>query len=238
MTLTNQAGEALDFTDQPATRDDVLVIIGHGVTANKDRPHLVTMANELARRGIPSVRFSFAGNGDSEGKFEDCTISKEVEDLTAVLDQLQSGDRKLAYVGHSMGGAVGAITAARDERIKAMVSLAGMVDTERFYEDEFGDETPGNGFMWDDENHPLSTDFRDDMMRIGSTLDAVKEVRCPWIFIHGDADDVVFPEDSEDAHAAAKCEKELVILDGYTHSFSESPEVMAKHAADFLEKHL
>lgn len=238
MTLTNAHGETLDYSEHPASRDDVIAIIGHGVTANKDRPHLIAVGEELARRAIPSIRFSFSGNGKSEGKFEDSTISKEVEDLTAVIDQLQKGDRKIIYIGHSMGGAVGVLTAARDERIKLMVSLAGMVDTKAFYEEEFGTETAGEGFMWGDEDCPLSTAFRDDMLAINSTADACGEVRCPWLMIHGDADDVVLPEDTDTAFAAAKCKKERVILDGYTHSFAESPEVVAKHAADFIEENL
>ena len=126
--IRNRQGERLDLAHHPASGGGAdLVVIGHGVTANKDRAFLVALAEGLAASGIAALRVSWSGNGDSEGRFEDSTISKEVEDLGAVLDAL--GDHRIAYVGHSMGGAVGVLRASRDERIGALVSLAGMVDT-------------------------------------------------------------------------------------------------------------
>ena len=44
-------------------------MIGHGVTANKDRDWAKTLANALEAAGHPCLRFSFSGNGDSEGDF-------------------------------------------------------------------------------------------------------------------------------------------------------------------------
>ena len=41
-----------------------------------------------------------------------------------------------------MGGAVGVLAAAQDPRIQFLISLAGMVNTEKFYDAEFGEEKP------------------------------------------------------------------------------------------------
>ena len=41
-----------------------------------------------------------------------------------------------------MGGVVGTLTAASDDRIKFLISLAGMVNTKSFYAREFVEETP------------------------------------------------------------------------------------------------
>ena len=58
--LRNADGERLDHTFTPgAEGEDDIVVIGHGVTANKDRPFLVALAEGLAQRGIASLRFSF-----------------------------------------------------------------------------------------------------------------------------------------------------------------------------------
>ena len=45
--------------------------------------------------GIPALRFSFSGNGGSEGRFEDSCITKEVEDLGAVIDALAEPDSQM-----------------------------------------------------------------------------------------------------------------------------------------------
>lgn len=57
--ICNASGERLDFSLSQGDALD-LVVIGHGVTANKDRDWAVTLAHELERSGIASLRFSFS----------------------------------------------------------------------------------------------------------------------------------------------------------------------------------
>lgn len=226
--IRNRSGESIDYTFHPGSRADVLVILGHGLTGNKDRPLLVALAEGLSEIGWPCLRISYAGNGGSEGRFEDSCISKDVRDLQAVLDMVPENTNAV-YAGHSMGGAAGVLTAARDIRICALVSLAGMTHTAAFVEREFGDVTPDQGFMWEDENFPLSRNFVDDLTIIGSTLPAAEAVTQPWLLIHGDADDLVPVQDGRDAFEAAICEKELLEIAGAGHAFDESsyPEIVS-----------
>ncbi|MCH2378940.1 MAG: alpha/beta hydrolase, partial [Pedosphaera sp.] len=162
--IRNAQGEKLDYSFHAAkSNSPFTVIIGHGVTANKDRPFVETLAHSLSIAGIPTLRFSFSGNGDSEGSFEDSCITKEIEDLGAVIAAVHSAGRQIAYVGHSMGCAVGVKRAVMDDRIELLVSLAGIVHTKKFAEVEFGKETPGEGFMWGNNECPLSQTFVDDM---------------------------------------------------------------------------
>jgi pimeloyl-ACP methyl ester carboxylesterase len=235
--LVNAEGEALEFVHHPATRDDRLIVLGHGVTGNQDRPLLVAVAEGLAARGWPCLRFSYAGNGGSAGAFEDCTISKEIADLQSVLAAV-SGTRRVAYVGHSMGGAVGVLTAVRDERIRVLVSLAGMVYPREFYEREFGTLVPGAGYLWDEPACPLSEAFATDLRGHGDLL-AAAAVTVPWLLIHGTEDDVVPLRDSADAYAAAVTAKKLVTVAGAGHSFDEAsyPQVIAE-IAGWLDLHL
>ena len=141
------------FTMRIPVRD--LLIIGHGVTGNKDRPFVVSLAEAVEEEGLSVLRFSFAGNGGSGGDFRECTISKEVEDLKAVITAAVDNGYKVTYAGHSMGGAVGVLAAASDERIGNLISLAGMVNTQAFYDREFGEETPDEGCMWEEADCPL-----------------------------------------------------------------------------------
>ena len=229
--IRNRSGERIDHSFHPGNRADALVILAHGVTGNKDRPHLIAIAVGLAARGWPCLRISFSGNGGAEGRFQDSCITKEIGDLQAVLDAVPD-TAQVAYIGHSMGGAVGVLTAARDLRIRALVSLAGMTRTADFVKREFGDVTPGEGFMWEDENCPLSWTFVDDLRLIGDTLSAAEAVTQPWLFIHGDADDVVPIQDSRDAFDAATCEKDFLALAGAGHSFDEASYPQLVEAVD------
>jgi fermentation-respiration switch protein FrsA (DUF1100 family) len=216
--IRNAAGERLDYTHHPGARvDDPIVVIGHGVTGHKDRPFLVALAEGLARTGIAALRFSFSGNAESEGRFEESNISKEVEDLGAVLDALPG--RAIAYVGHSMGGAVGVLRASRDLRIRVLVSLAAIVHTRAFLERAFGDLTPGTGLMFGKPGCVLSPAYIDDLTKIGSVIRQADDVTVPWLFVHGTRDALVPIQDTHDAYARARAPKRLVVLDEGDHVF-------------------
>ena len=99
--IRNKSGEKLDYAFHSGNPERKhIVVLGHGVTGNKDRPFLVALSHALEAEGFNVLRFSFAGNGDSEGRFEDATITKEVDDLGAVLDALNG--YTICYAGHSM----------------------------------------------------------------------------------------------------------------------------------------
>ena len=235
-TIRNPSGEVLDYTFHAGAEGSRhIAVLGHGVTGNKNRPFVVALAEGLAAAGIHALRFSFAGNGASEGRFADATISKEVEDLGAVLSVLDG--YSVCYVGHSMGGAVGVLRTSRDERIRLLVSLAGMVHTHAFAEREFGEEVPDEGCMWEEPDCPLSQAYMDDMAQIDTVVERGAEIVVPWLLVHGSEDDVVPIDDSHDILARARDNAELVVIDGADHVFSEHAQVMVAKVVGWLQGH-
>ena len=221
--ITNSQGETLDYTfHDPGNQSRDILIIGHGVTGNKDRPFVVALAEAVASEGMAVLRFSFAGNGTSGGDFRDCTISKEVEDLKVVVTAAVNNGYRVTYAGHSMGGAVGVLAASSDERIRHLISLAGMVNTKDFYDREFGEEKPDDGCMWEEPSCPLSSTYKNDMYSIGSVASKASDVKVPWLLIHGDADDVVPIDDSREIFALANEPKKIIEIPGANHVFSEA----------------
>jgi alpha-beta hydrolase superfamily lysophospholipase len=224
--IKNHFNETLDYTFAPGVsnqkKSDWLVILGHGVTGNKDRPVMADTAKALNAAGFDTLGFSFAGNGESEGRFENATISKEVNDLNAILDAAAPAYSNICYIGHSMGGAVGVIQAARDRRIKALVSLAGMIDTKAFAETEFGEEVPNEGVMWEEASCPLSSAFMQDLCQtIATVAPQAESIDVPWLLLHGTADDVVLPRDSEHIQSLEKKTTEIAFITDADHSFNE-----------------
>jgi uncharacterized protein len=212
--IKNQQGERIDYTFHAGGKfPNALVVLGHGVTGNKDRPFVVALGEALAAAGINALRISFSGNGASGGRFVDSTISKEVADLGSVLDTVSGKFATIGYIGHS---------------IQFLVSLAGMVNTAEFARREFGMVKPGAGFMWDDENCPLSQAYMDDMAQIGSVAPRAKDIRVPWLLVHGSEDDVVPIGDSREIFALANQPKQLVELPGSNHVFA------GEHAATMI----
>jgi uncharacterized protein len=216
--IRNAQGERLDYTFHAGGRDDgPIFVIGHGVTGHKDRPFLIALAEGLARAGIAAFRVSFSGNAGSEGRFEASNISKEVEDLGAVLDALPN--RIIGYAGHSMGGAVGVLRASRDPRLHYLVSLAAIVHTRAFAERAFSQLTPGSGLMFGKSACVLSQAYLDDLRSIDSVVAPAEQITVPWLFVHGARDPLVPISDTHDAFARTHAPKQLVVLDEADHVF-------------------
>ncbi len=263
--LRNSSGERLDFTFTPAGTDatggDVphdetprpprgdnhrrslvnprgVAVLGHGVTSHKDRPWMIAISDGLAGAGIASLRVSFAGNGASEGRFEDATLTKEVKDLGSVMDALvEAGVSRIAYIGHSMGGAIGVLRAATDPRIGYLVSLAGMVHVHAFMQRCYGHLQPGM-LMNDKPECPWSQALEEDARRIGSVTPQAARIAVPWLLVHGDADELVPFDDALDARAAAGGRAELVTLPGVDHRFTGAVPAMVDAVVPWLAQHL
>ena len=225
-TIRNEEGERIDSTLTLSTSSNSvgewLVILGHGLTGDKDRPLITDTAAAMNQAGFDTLRISFSGNGQSEGNFEESTITKEFSDLGAVIDEAAEHYSKIAYVGHSMGCAVGVLRTSKDPRIHALISLAGMVDCKKFAEDEFSESIPGRDDMWDEPDKPLSQGFYDDLTKtIISTAPAAEHINIPWLLIHGTADDVVLPADTQTIAALNKENVETHSIEGADHQFSD-----------------
>ena len=83
-------------------------------------------------QGRAATRFDYSGHGSSEGRFEDGTISRWLEEAEAVFDAFTTEPQVL--VGSSMGGWLALLLAKRlaergdSDRLHGMVLLAPAVD--------------------------------------------------------------------------------------------------------------
>lgn len=171
-----------------------VAILLHGLATN--RSWCDDMAWMLADNGIASVRFDFAGTGDSTGAQEDMTVSSEVRDTMAILDYVESLEftdlDNIFLVGKSMGGVDAVLTAQdRGDEIKAMCLWYpgfGVTDSVR------------HGFLlgqvFDPENPPETLTaagytFGQAFLEEAARLDCASACRSyekPVLIIHGDQD--------------------------------------------------
>lgn len=237
--IRNSHHERITYLHTPGTDGDGrLVVIGHGLTSDKVRPWSEALSARLAGIGIASLRIAFTGNGESGGRFEDSNITKEVGDLGAVLDAVESAADvdEIVYVGHSMGAAVGVIRAAADSRIRALVSLAGMVHTREFVERMFEGVRDGEP-MLGKPDCPMNAALRADLREIESVQYAGEGIDVPWLIVHGTSDDVVPMVHATDMHRSAPPGTDLVMLDDVDHSFTGAGlESMTRAVVDWIDR--
>jgi pimeloyl-ACP methyl ester carboxylesterase len=100
-------------------RDEALM--GH-------RPFLV-LSDYLTRRGIAVLRYDKRGVGESEGTYATATTSDFADDAEAGLAYLERrgeiDQRKIGLIGHSEGGMIAPLLAARNSSVAFIVMMAG-----------------------------------------------------------------------------------------------------------------
>jgi alpha-beta hydrolase superfamily lysophospholipase len=102
----------------PTDRDEVIFNV----------PVLGQIANALADAGFITLRYDKRGIGQSGGRPESAALIDYMDDLRAAVkllaDRKDVDARRIAVIGHSEGGAVALMAAAKDKRIAA-VGLIG-----------------------------------------------------------------------------------------------------------------
>lgn len=113
------------------------VALCHGFGGNRAEfgYTFVRLAERLAERGVAAYRFDFAGCGDSDGDFDDLTVSDQVAQALAVLDALAGhpavDPERLSLMGMSLGGLTAQLAAARRpvRSLALWAPAAGAVET-------------------------------------------------------------------------------------------------------------
>lgn len=81
-----------------------LALLAHGYMSHRDAPVLVRLADALSRVGVASLRWDFAGNGDSAGRFRYGGYRREAREIGAAAALARGrGYRVAALAGHSKG---------------------------------------------------------------------------------------------------------------------------------------
>jgi dienelactone hydrolase len=195
-------------SDRISPRPAVLIV--HGFKGFKDWGMFPILAERVARAGFTAVSFNQSGSGvDQQGeftfpeRFARNTYSAELEDLKRVMDALAEGalgvapTARLGLVGHSRGGAVAILTAARDARVQALVTWAAISKSHRWADQVAEWRARGRLDVVNTRTGqvlPLHLDLLEDLERNAAELDlasAAARVRVPWLLLHGAADAAV-----------------------------------------------
>jgi pimeloyl-ACP methyl ester carboxylesterase len=110
-----------------------VVLVGGSGPADRDGvvygiPVLGQIADALANAGWIVVRYDKRGIGQSGGRAESASLADYAEDVRAAVKLLENrkdvDEKRIAVVGHSEGGLVGLIAAAREKKIAAVALIA------------------------------------------------------------------------------------------------------------------
>ncbi len=227
-------------TPEGAPEGGPLVILLHGLTSAKDRPHTLLAAQAMREAGFATLRFDLYGHGESGGEFRKHTLPKWISNTLAVIDHVRGlGYTDLWLSGHSQGGLVAALVAGMEaDRIRGLILRAPAFMIPQAARD-------GNllGYRMDPDRIPDSFSTIKELkldgtyIRIAQTIhaeEAVDRYKGPVLILHGDQDDTVPLADSQRiAKRYQNCK--LVVISGETHHFDRYPEQMQEIIRSWME---
>ena len=228
------------------------IIFCHGFTGTRIESHrlFVHAARELCKRGFVALRFDFRGSGESEGLFQDMTISGEIKDLRTAISWIMKRREilkgKIGVIGLSLGGVIAVLTAARDSRIKAVSLWSTPAELEEIFKG-FSNQLGPNLI-----NKLLEQGYLDWVSgdRIGRGVmevlkyNIVEEVSKisprPLLITHGTRDPLVPLWHAEKIYEGAGEPKEKFFVEGADHTYNrwDWQWAVIRHTADWLEKAL
>lgn len=209
------------------------IIFAHGFGSDKEGSY-VGRAERAVTAGYVAIRFDFRGNHKSSRSFDEATLTSRIADLRSVIAEAPV-DPVYVY-GSSFGGLITIQSLIQgDDRVaacalRAPVTYLAIMDDirEAIKQDGRYEQLPGK---WVDER------FLDDLMAY-ETAGHESAIDVPMLLIHGAKDEVVPVRFSEEFYEELDGKKQLRIVGGEGHRFSENADADAVDAAlDWFDGH-
>ena len=250
VTFTNCGQQIIGILHIPEDRTQTTlptIAMLHGFTGNKAESHrlFVHIARSLCQEGYVVLRFDFRGSGDSEGGFEDTTVSQEVSDTIAALDFLKQQSEvdaaNIGLIGLSLGGRVAALSALEDSRITFLVLYSAFLNAPPL-KSETGQSLVSQKDMDHLHNgeaihyargYYIKQAFLHDL-HANVPLNLMHTLRIPTLIIHGDQDETVPVTDAHQGYELIQNnhpQNQLHIVRGADHTYT-----MKEHTQEVLER--
>jgi len=226
----NHMGEILAGTlHRPEGAPLGAVIAGHCFTCSRHTGVLRRICSHLAEAGFLALRFDYSGNGQSHGRFEQSTWSKQIAEMATAIAWVQNqGPEWIGLAGHSLGAAIALLTAQQQADVAAVCRIAGRVSPARpmhfltpLQQTKLA-ETGRVEFTSRGRELSLNRDFFEDAGRHDLT-EATRSLGIPMLVVHGDRDEIIPVSEAHLAKAANPDRVELEIVSGADHMLA-SPE--------------
>ena len=222
-----------------SSKDSAALIVCHGFSGTKEGGgKAISMAKYFSFHNITTLLFDFSGNGESDGKFEDITLSGQIQDLNVAINFIKDlGFNKIFVMGRSFGGTTAICYTGyhKPDFVKGVICVNSVA---RPYELFSKVKTKRDGdkviLMADEKQVIIKNDFFEDLKKWDVWSLAKKISPIPLLIIQGDRDEVVDPKEAHMLYKSARCPKEIKIIKGGDHTLTDNYKPMWEATLKFI----
>lgn len=216
------------------SKSNKVIVVAHGLLANRDRPRLVELSDAFNRAGFAVLRFDFSACGESDADL--VTVGNEVDDLkAAILFIASKGFKEIGVWGESLGGLVSLM--AFSDRIKAMVLWAPVTDKNA---PSFERAVKSDGYLLvEKEGRPFKV--ADEYFATRNSINPrtlLKSISIPVLIIHGDKDEEIPLEWSKHALTLLPRGSSLLIIKDLGHKPGPKLDEVIASSIEWFKSHL
>ena len=230
--ILNRKKQKIAIIVEESSKSKGLAFVMHGLSGNKEQPHIRLMAEVLRDNNYTSVRFDTTNTfGESDGNFEDATITNYFEDLEDVISwaSKQKWYREpFILAGQSLGGICTTLYAEKfPEKVKGLAPKSTVVNWELSKESKSMkrlEKWKKDGInIWKSNSgriKRLKWAFVEDRMKY-DILKKANLLKMPVLLIVGDKDTSTTPKSQKAFYDALPGRKEIHIVKNAPHTFSK-----------------
>ncbi|MDP1854227.1 MAG: alpha/beta fold hydrolase [Candidatus Omnitrophota bacterium] len=179
--------------NSPVESSNAGIILLHGFAGNKEENGLFPYAaNILSANGYHTLRFDFAGVGESQGDYSKSTLNSQKEDFISSLDFFVKKCHlsRVGVVGFSLGATIALL--GYEKKIKAMALWSPALFPKkdmfpRYQTNEFKRHLKGYGYI-NKGGLKVGSEIIDDLGKC-DLIPFIRRVECEVLLIHGDRDE-------------------------------------------------
>lgn len=241
-TIENDEGEKLvcvETMPPKYTGKLPVVIMCHGFGYFKEEDGIfVAIADRLSSMGYVPYYFDFSGCGESEGDYSKTTLTKLINDLKSVYEEVTSFDyidpKRVSLISHSFGSNV--IIGAQYKNLERMMLSGSFTDAytviasifDEFYENGLSRRTATS-----ERTRIMGPQFWADLQKYDMEK-LISNFDFPIMFVHGAKDKIVPVKYMRSLLKASKNAVEPIILKESDHDLRPEREKAYKAITEFF----
>ncbi|MDA3840747.1 MAG: alpha/beta fold hydrolase [Patescibacteria group bacterium] len=226
--IPTEKGNISAVINKSSSKTDQLAILCPGFLDSKDYNHLEKLAVLLSENGYTTVRFDPIGTWESDGNISEYTNSQCLKDIENVFEYMNKENeyKKILLGGHSRGGQLSILYAARDSRITTVLGI--MPSSGPIRDGQWRREWEDRGLLVAKRDLPANVEkYIEFQLPFAHVIDGdkysalvdIKNVKVPIILIAGELDEMILPENVKKLYDNANDPKKFVNISEIGHNY-------------------